>query len=42
MDGAIFLQHIAAAPSVEALPRILDTLQERGWKVVTLTELLTP
>jgi peptidoglycan/xylan/chitin deacetylase (PgdA/CDA1 family) len=42
MDGAIFLQHIAAAPSVEALPRILDTLQERGWHVVTLTELLTP
>jgi peptidoglycan/xylan/chitin deacetylase (PgdA/CDA1 family) len=42
MDGAIFLQHIAAAPSVEALPHILDTLQERGWHVVTLTELLTP
>ncbi len=42
MDGAIFLQHIAAPMSVEALPRILDTLQERGWKVVTLSELLTP
>ncbi len=42
MDGAIFLQHIAAPTSVDALPRILDTLQERGWKVVTLTELLTP
>jgi peptidoglycan/xylan/chitin deacetylase (PgdA/CDA1 family) len=42
MDGAIFLQHIAAPASVEALPRILDTLQERGWHVVTLTELLTP
>ena len=42
MDGAIFLQHIAAPTSVEALPRILDTLQEEGWHVVTLSELLTP
>jgi peptidoglycan/xylan/chitin deacetylase (PgdA/CDA1 family) len=42
LDGAIILQHIAAPASVEALPRILDTLAERGWRVVTLTELLTP
>jgi peptidoglycan/xylan/chitin deacetylase (PgdA/CDA1 family) len=42
MDGAIFLQHMAAPASVEALPRILDTLAERGWQVVTLTDLLTP
>ena len=42
LDGAIILQHMAAPASVEALPRILDTLAERGWQVVTLTELLTP
>ena len=42
MDGAIFLQHMAAPASVEALPRILDTLAARGWKVVTLSQLLTP
>jgi peptidoglycan/xylan/chitin deacetylase (PgdA/CDA1 family) len=42
LDGAIILQHMAAPASVEALPRILDTLAERGWRVVTITELLTP
>ena len=42
LDGAIILLHMAAPASVEALPRILDTLAERGWRVVTLTELLTP
>jgi peptidoglycan/xylan/chitin deacetylase (PgdA/CDA1 family) len=42
LDGAIILQHVAAQPSVDALPEILQKLYAQGLKVVTITELLSP
>ena len=42
LDGAIILQHFGSWPSAEALPRILDRLQEMGYSVVTVSDILTP
>jgi peptidoglycan/xylan/chitin deacetylase (PgdA/CDA1 family) len=42
LDGAIILQHVAADPSVDALPDILARLYARGLTVVTITGLLAP
>lgn len=42
LDGAIILQHFGSDASAEALPRILDRLQEMGYSVVTISDLLTP
>ncbi len=40
LDGAIILMHIGARTSAEALPTILEKLQERGFKIVTISQLL--
>lgn len=42
LDGAIILQHFGSAASAEALPRILDRLQEMGYQVVTISDLISP
>ncbi len=42
LDGAIILQHFGSQASAEALPRILDKLQEMGYSVVTVSDILTP
>lgn len=42
LDGAIILQHVAADPSVDALPEILARLYAKDLRVVTITELLAP
>ena len=42
LDGAIILQHFGSDASAQALPRILDRLQEMGYSVVTISDLLTP
>jgi peptidoglycan-N-acetylmuramic acid deacetylase len=42
LDGAIILQHFGSDASAEALPRILDRLQEMGLQVVTVSDLLSP
>ena len=42
LDGAIILQHFGSDASADALPRILDRLDEMGLKVVTISELLSP
>ncbi len=38
-DGAIILLHDIHATSVEAVPRIIDTLHEQGYEFVTVSEL---
>ncbi|HUS15997.1 MAG TPA: polysaccharide deacetylase family protein, partial [Chloroflexia bacterium] len=43
LDGAIMLQHVAADPSIEALPEILNILySQKHLRVVTISELLAP
>jgi peptidoglycan/xylan/chitin deacetylase (PgdA/CDA1 family) len=42
LDGAIILQHFGSDASAQALPRILDRLEEMGLRVVTISELLSP
>jgi peptidoglycan/xylan/chitin deacetylase (PgdA/CDA1 family) len=42
LDGAIVLQHFGFQSSADALPRILDRLDEMGLQVVTISELLSP
>jgi peptidoglycan-N-acetylmuramic acid deacetylase len=42
LDGAIILQHFGSQASADALPRILDRLQEMGMQVVTISNLLSP
>ncbi|HEX8598358.1 MAG TPA: polysaccharide deacetylase family protein [Chloroflexia bacterium] len=42
LDGAVILHHIGFQSTAEALPRILDRLQEMGLQVVTVSELLSP
>jgi len=42
LEGAIILMHVGNATSAEALPAILDRLQERGYAVVRLSEILRP
>jgi peptidoglycan/xylan/chitin deacetylase (PgdA/CDA1 family) len=39
-NGSIVLLHIGSAPTAAALPGIIDTLQQRGYRLVTVTELL--
>jgi peptidoglycan/xylan/chitin deacetylase (PgdA/CDA1 family) len=40
-NGSIILVHVGSAPTAEALPRILDTLTERGFRIVTVSELVS-
>ncbi|MEA2572739.1 MAG: peptidoglycan-N-acetylmuramic acid deacetylase, partial [Chloroflexia bacterium] len=42
LDGAVVLQHVGYQGTADALPRILDRLQEMGLQVVTVSELLSP
>lgn len=42
LDGAIILQHFGSEASADALPRILDRLNEMGLQVVTISQLLLP
>jgi peptidoglycan/xylan/chitin deacetylase (PgdA/CDA1 family) len=39
-NGSIVLMHIGSAPTAAALPSIIDTLQARGYQLVTVSELL--
>lgn len=39
-DGGVVLMHVGTMQTVEALPRIIDTLTERGLRVVRVSELL--
>jgi peptidoglycan/xylan/chitin deacetylase (PgdA/CDA1 family) len=39
LDGAIILMHVNGAGTVAALPEILDTLERRGLRAVTISEL---
>lgn len=41
LDGQIILMHIGNATTADALPAILQNLQERGFKVVPVSELLS-
>jgi peptidoglycan/xylan/chitin deacetylase (PgdA/CDA1 family) len=40
VNGSIILVHVGSAPTAAALPRILDSLQARGFRLVTVSELL--
>jgi peptidoglycan/xylan/chitin deacetylase (PgdA/CDA1 family) len=40
LDGAIVLMHVDKKGTIAALPEILDGLGERGFRVVTVSELL--
>ncbi len=40
LDGAIVLLHLGSPATAEALPRILEALQGRGYEIVTVSELL--
>lgn len=40
LDGEIILMHIGNATSAEALPTIIQNLQQRGFKIVTVSQLL--
>ncbi|NWJ44787.1 MAG: polysaccharide deacetylase family protein [Chloroflexi bacterium] len=40
LDGAIILMHIGAQTSAEALPLIIQKLQARGFKIVTVSQLI--
>ncbi|MEI7555815.1 polysaccharide deacetylase family protein [Candidatus Chlorohelix sp.] len=40
LDGAIILMHIGAQTSAEALPLIIEKLQARGFKIVTISQLI--
>jgi peptidoglycan/xylan/chitin deacetylase (PgdA/CDA1 family) len=39
LDGAIILLHVNSIGTVDALPEILDTLERRGLRAVTVSEL---
>ena len=41
LDGAIILMHLGNYTSGEALEPILANLQNRGFKIVTISQLLT-
>jgi peptidoglycan/xylan/chitin deacetylase (PgdA/CDA1 family) len=38
--GDIVVEHVASQATAEALPTILDTFEERGWKVGTVSDVL--
>ncbi len=40
LDGEVILMHIGSATTADALPAILQNLKERGFQVVTVSELL--
>lgn len=40
LDGQIILMHIGNATSADALPLIIQNLQQRGFRIVTVSELL--
>jgi peptidoglycan/xylan/chitin deacetylase (PgdA/CDA1 family) len=40
LQGGIVLMHVGSAPTAEALPRILDWYQDRGWEIVKVSEIL--
>ncbi len=40
LDGQIILMHIGSATSAEALPAIIKNLKARGFKIVTVSQLL--
>ena len=39
-NGSIVLLHVGSVPTAAALPRILDTLTARGYRIVTVSQLL--
>jgi peptidoglycan/xylan/chitin deacetylase (PgdA/CDA1 family) len=41
-NGAIVVMHVGAQETADALPAIIDELQARGYRLVTLSELLAP
>lgn len=41
-NGAIVVMHVGAQETADALPAIIDELRARGYRLVTLTELLSP
>jgi len=41
-NGAILLLHASSHQTAEALPQIIDELQARGYRLVTLSEVLAP
>lgn len=41
LDGEIILMHIGNATTADALPAIIENLQGRGFKIVTVSELLS-
>jgi len=40
LDGGIILMHVGNATTADALPAILQNLQQRSFKVVPISELL--
>jgi peptidoglycan/xylan/chitin deacetylase (PgdA/CDA1 family) len=42
LDGAIVLMHVGEPATVEALPRIIAGLRQRGFKFVTVDEIVKP
>jgi peptidoglycan/xylan/chitin deacetylase (PgdA/CDA1 family) len=41
-NGAIVVMHVGAQETADALPAIIDELRARGYRLVTLSELLSP
>jgi peptidoglycan/xylan/chitin deacetylase (PgdA/CDA1 family) len=41
-NGAIVVMHVGSPETAEALPAIIDELRARGYRLVTLSELLAP
>lgn len=42
LDGAIILMHVGVRSSAEALPAIINNLENRGFHLVTISKLLEP
>ena len=40
-NGAIILAHDLHAPTVDAMPETLDRLLERGYRFITVSQMLT-
>ena len=41
-NGAIVVMHVGAQETADSLPAIIDELRARGYRLVTLGELLSP
>lgn len=39
-NGSIVLMHVGSAPTAAALPRMIESLQQRGYRLVTVSQLL--